>query len=294
MNLGLDLQGGMNVTLEVEMSGVIKTLANNSKDPNFLKAIANADNRKGTSDDNFVKLFVEEYKKLVPNGRLAALFANANNSGIKATDSDSKVISFLNDQAKVAFDNTAKLITTRIDKFGVAQPGINPDPEKQIISVELPGVQDKERVRKNLQASANLQFWEVYTLNEIGQNIQSADDVFFGKNSKKDITDSTENKDTTATASSQPDSAKTAETAKADTGNLQDQLKQLATKEAPKANTTANGQEAEAKKHLMGWIDFSLAAQGRINGIGYVMIKDTAKVREILESPEVKNNFRLT
>jgi protein-export membrane protein, SecD/SecF family len=286
LNLGLDLQGGMSITMEVEMSGVLKTLANNSKDPNFLKALSNAEARKGNSDANFVTLFVEEYKKLVPNARLAELFANANNSEIKVTDSDSKVISFLNEQAKVAFDNTARLITTRIDKFGVAQPSINPDPDKQIISVELPGVQDKERVRKNLQASANLQFWEVYTLNEIAASISSANDAFFAYNNENKPAASQQN-DSTATAAAPADGTAAAPS---DSGNLQDQLKQLAQQGNTSTTPEAN-QEEEAKKYLSGWIDFSAAAQGRINGVGLVMIKDTAEVRAILESPVVKNHF---
>ncbi|MGN7786456.1 protein translocase subunit SecDF [Niabella sp. 22666] len=294
LNLGLDLQGGMNVTMEVEMSGVLSTLANNSKDPNFTKALANADQRRAASDANFITLFVEEYKKLVPNGRLASLFANSSNTELKATDDDGKVISYLNKQAKAAFDNTSRLITTRIDKFGVAQPNINPDPEKQIISVELPGVQDKERVKKNLQASANLQFWEVYRIDEIGQNIQSADEAYFAQQSGKTTTDTVNavsQNDTSAVAAvTGTDSAK-AGTVKADTGNLQAQLKDLAKKDAPKANTSTTIQEAEAKKHLMGWIDFSAAAQGRTNGVGMAMTKDTANIRKILESPAIKSKF---
>ncbi len=291
LNLGLDLQGGMNVIMKVEMDGVLKTLANNSKDPNFLKAIANANTREAQSDANFVALFVEEYKKLVPNGSLAALFANANNSSIKVTDSDSKVIAYLNEQAKVAFQNTARLITTRIDKFGVAQPSINPDPEKQIISVELPGVQDKERVKKNLQASANLQFWEVYTLNEISANIQSADEAFFAHNNGKKETDTTAT-DSISKSTSATDSTNltASSTAKSDTGNLQHELKQLAQKDS-KNESAANNQEQEAKKHITGWIDFSLSSQGRINGIGYVALKDTANVRKMLQSPLIQSHF---
>ncbi len=296
LNLGLDLQGGMNVTMEVEMSGVLSTLANNSKDPNFTKALVNADHRKANSDANFVTLFVEEYKKLVPNGRLAALFANSSNTELKATDDDGKVISYLNKQAKAAFDNTSRLITTRIDKFGVAQPNINPDAEKQIISVELPGVQDKERVKKNLQASANLQFWEVYNISEIWPNVQKADELFFAGNGGKVAADTTAGTaDTTALASATTDTAATAATAKADTGNLQAQLKDLAKKDAPKANAAAANQEAEAKKHLYGWIGFSVdQQQGRLidNGmIGQVLTKDTSNIRRILESATVKNQF---
>src|SRR5688572_28473370 len=110
LNLGLDLQGGMNVTLEVEMTGLLKTLGNNSKDPNFLKALDNANVRKANSDANFVTLFADEYRKLNPGGRLASLFASSN-SGIKVGDSDSKVISVLNERARNAFDNTFKVMS---------------------------------------------------------------------------------------------------------------------------------------------------------------------------------------
>lgn len=291
LNLGLDLQGGMNVTMEVEMSGLLKTLAGNSKDPLFLKALANADHRKANSDANFIRLFVEEYKKLAPNVPLASLFATANRESVKVTDSDDKVVRFLEEQAKSAFDNTARLITTRIDKFGVAQPSINADPDKQIISVELPGVQDKERVRKNLQASANLQFWEVYNISEVWQNIQKADELFFAQSGGKTI-DSTAKTDSTITDTTKNATAKTT-----DTSNLQQQLKQLAGAETTgvkKATTTADSRELEAKKHLYGWIMFSTDQQGRLmdNGrVGQVLIKDTVEVNRILQSDVIKSQF---
>src|SRR5690606_535479 len=123
--------------------------------------------------------------------------------------------SYLNKQAKAAFDNTARLITTRIDKFGVAQPGINPDAEKQIISVELPGVQDKERVKKNLQASANLQFWEVYNISEVWANIQKADELFSAAKGVSNAADSAATADSATAQAS--DTTAAAATAKADT-----------------------------------------------------------------------------
>ena len=109
---------------------------------------------------------------------MASLFANQS-SGIKIDDSDGKVVSVLDDLAKSAFDNTFRILNTRIDQFGVAQPNINPDRDRGIITVELPGIQDKERVRKLLQSSANLQFWEVYNIGELGQSIEKADGIFF-------------------------------------------------------------------------------------------------------------------
>ncbi|MBL7731882.1 MAG: protein translocase subunit SecDF [Chitinophagaceae bacterium] len=164
LNLGLDLQGGMNVTLEVEMTGLLKSLAGGTNDPTFLKAIQNADNRKANSDADYITLFSEEFKKLDPNRTLASFFALGSNGDVEMNASDSKVISYLKGKAKTAFDNTYKVLSTRIDQFGVAQPTINPNSEKGIITVELPGIKDKERVRKILVSTANLQFWEVYPL----------------------------------------------------------------------------------------------------------------------------------
>jgi SecD/SecF fusion protein len=180
LNLGLDLQGGMNVTMEVELSGLVKAMSNNSKDPTFLKAIENANIRKANSGADFVTLFGEEYEKLNPGGKLAGLFSTSNPDLIKLDDNNSKVLSAIKGEARKAFDRTYRVLTNRIDQFGVAQPAINPDPSKGIINVELPGIQDKERVRKYLQSSANLQFWEVYTLGEqaLQTGLQKADETY--------------------------------------------------------------------------------------------------------------------
>ena len=167
LNLGLDLQGGMNVTMEVEMSGLLKSLANNSSDPNFLNALNNADKRKANSDADFIGLFLEEYKKLEPNRALAGLFAAASSNEINIKSTDEQVASYIRKQAGTAFNLTFDRLRTRIDQFGVAQPSINPIPSRGLISVELPGIKDKERVRKLLQSTANLQFWEVYTLADV-------------------------------------------------------------------------------------------------------------------------------
>jgi SecD/SecF fusion protein len=178
LNLGLDLQGGINVTMEVELSGLLKSMANNSKDPNFLKALENANLRKGNSDADFVTLFNEEYHKLAPNAKLASLFAVAGQDRIKPNSSDAEVLRAIRSEANDAFDRTSHVLATRIDQFGVAQPSINPDRNRGTITVELPGVQDQERVRRNLQSSANLQFWEVYNVSELINSITKADEAF--------------------------------------------------------------------------------------------------------------------
>jgi SecD/SecF fusion protein len=164
LNLGLDLQGGMNVTMEVEMTGLLKSLANNSTDPSFQTALLNADKRKANSDADFIGLFLDEYKKLAPGRPLAGLFAAGSSNEINIKSTDDEVITYIRNQANTAFNLTFDRLRTRIDQFGVAQPSINPIPSRGLISVELPGIKDKERVRRLLQSTANLQFWEVYTL----------------------------------------------------------------------------------------------------------------------------------
>src|SRR5690606_14163285 len=129
LKLGLDLQGGINVTMEVEMSGLLRAMANNTKDANFNKALQNANLRKANSNADFITLFVEEYKKLNPNGRLASIFATANQDKITINDNDDKVIAALRTEARDAFGRTFNVLSNRIDQFGVAQPTINPDPE---------------------------------------------------------------------------------------------------------------------------------------------------------------------
>jgi SecD/SecF fusion protein len=161
--LGLDLQGGMSVTMEVGLDGLIKSLANYSKEPAFNTALANAVNKKANSNADLITLFTNEYKVVNPTGKLAPLFATRSNGKLKFDASDATVISYLQEQSTQAFNNTFRILNTRIDRFGLASPSINPDPTKGIINIELAGISDKERVRSYLQSTANLQFFEVYT-----------------------------------------------------------------------------------------------------------------------------------
>ncbi len=272
LNLGLDLQGGMNVTLEVEMTGLLKAMANNSTDPTFLKAVANANKRKANSSADFITLFYEEYQKLNPNGRLASIFANANQDKIKITDNNTTVISAIKKEGRDAFDRTFRVLNNRIDQFGVAQPSINPDPDRGVINVELPGIRDQERVRKYLQASANLQFWEVYTLenkNYAGawQNgIKVFENLINGT-----AVDTTAKIDTSAIAKT--DSAKATK--------LIDSLK----------NVSKIGQ-----KKISDYLQLQPPSQdnGKIYypaAIGSVTAKDSAAVRTYLENPAFKSLF---
>ena len=272
LNLGLDLQGGMNVTLEVEMTGLLKAMANNSTDPTFLKAVANANTRKANSSADFITLFYEEYQKLNPNGRLASIFANANQDKIKITDNNATVISAIKKEGRDAFDRTFRVLNNRIDQFGVAQPSINPDPDRGVINVELPGIRDQERVRKYLQASANLQFWEVYTLEN--KNYASAwqNGIKVFENLINGTTvDTTAKIDTSAIAKT--DSAKATK--------LIDSIK----------NVSKIGQ-----RKITDYLQLQPPSQdnGKVYypaAIGSVAAKDSAVVRTYLENPAFKSLF---
>lgn len=174
LNLGLDLQGGMSVTMDVSLEGLLKSMSVNPKDPALLKALQTATAQKVNSDANYITLFANDFKQQNPGTPLADLFSKAG-SDIKPKDSDDDVITKINTVAKGAIKETYKILLKRIDKFGVAQPNINLDENKGIINVELAGVTDKDRVRKYLQASANLQFWEVYNIGELSGALEAAD-----------------------------------------------------------------------------------------------------------------------
>ncbi|MBL0357965.1 MAG: protein translocase subunit SecDF [Chitinophagaceae bacterium] len=176
LNLGLDLQGGMSVTMDVSLDGLLKSMSNNSKDAGLLRALATANAQKVGNNSDYIGLFRNAYTQQNPGSRLAALFGGAGKQ-IKVTDSDDKVIEEIRSVSKNAINETYKILLKRIDKFGVAQPNINLDENKGIIQVELAGVTDKERVRKYLQASANLQFWEVYNIGELAPSLEAADKV---------------------------------------------------------------------------------------------------------------------
>ncbi|HNN31899.1 MAG TPA: protein translocase subunit SecDF, partial [Chitinophagaceae bacterium] len=174
--LGLDLQGGMSVTMEVGLDGLIKSLSGYTKDAQFNTAIESAVKLKANSSADLVSLFVQEYKKINPSGKLAPFFATKSSGKIKFDDSDENVVKYLKEQSDNAFANTFRIVNKRIDKFGVASPNINQNPAKGIITVELAGVTDHERVRRYLQSTANLQFFEVYTLqdNELSKGFEEA------------------------------------------------------------------------------------------------------------------------
>jgi SecD/SecF fusion protein len=176
LNLGLDLQGGISVTMNVSLDGLLKSLSNNSKDANLLKAIQSATEKQANSEADYITLFKTAFIEQNGAGKLAPLFAGQGKD-IKISDNDDQVVAKLSATSKTAIKETYKVLLKRIDKFGVAQPNINLDENKGIINVELAGVDNPDRVRKLLQASAHLQFWEVYRIDELFPSLKVADDA---------------------------------------------------------------------------------------------------------------------
>lgn len=179
VTLGLDLKGGMNVILELNVPDVIRSLAGtNAQDPNFNKALETAYARQASSQKDFIDLFVEEYKKLDPGARLSAIFSTMElKDRINPQSTDAQVIAVLREETKSAIDNSFNVLRTRIDRFGVVSPNIQRLETAGRILVELPGVKEPERVRKLLQGSANLEFWETYNLVDIYSQLVSADEA---------------------------------------------------------------------------------------------------------------------
>jgi SecD/SecF fusion protein len=286
--LGLDLQGGMSVTMEVGLDGLIKSLANFTKDPVFNKALEAAVARKANSGANLITLFREEYKKLNPSGYLAPFFATRSNGKVKFDASDDAVTNYLNDQATAAFNNTFRILRTRIDRFGVASPTINPDPAKGIINIELAGVNDKERVRSYLQSTANLQFFEVYTFEsrDLQEGLVAADkavqDYLNG-------TAQTSPADTTKAATAAATNATGDTTKTATISGIKKDATTTAAATTPKDSLNQNP--------IARLIQFSQPYQdqgGKViypAALGYIQAKDTGTLNDYLKLDFVKAKF---
>jgi SecD/SecF fusion protein len=306
MNLGLDLKGGMNVTLEVSVAELVRSMAGqNSTDPTFKKAIDRAFEMEKNSQDDFVTLFGRAFKEVDPNAKLAAIFANIENQDkINFNSTNDQVLKVLKTEADAAISRSFNILRTRIDKFGVTQPNIQQLGSGRIL-VELPGVKEPERVRKLLQGTAKLEFWETYSFGEVAPSLVSINKLL-ASSSKVDSAakalttvpgDSTK-KDTSATAAANADSSKK--------GSL---VSKLGSDSTAKKDTSKKGKTFEefAKENPFFAVLIPADAQVRTQEeknmvdkscvIGYALIKDTSKVNDILARPDVKmsmpKNLRL-
>jgi SecD/SecF fusion protein len=281
--LGLDLQGGMNVTMEVGLDGLIKSLSGYNRDPLFNKALDQANARKANSGADYITLFSEEYKKLNPDGKLASIFAAASNRRITYESSDAQVLDYIRGEAKGAIKNTYNILRTRIDKFGVAQPTINLDENKGTINIELAGVTDPERVRKYLQSTANLQFFEVYNIGEIYTSYQAAEKALAASLSGTEVKN---------TAAAKQDTAKVAKATTTDTTKTAT-LSSLDTNKA-KTTTAATAKNLNPISSIMQIIQPQQGKDGQMQfpaAIGYIQTKDTGTFNSYMNMDIVKNKF---
>ncbi len=293
ISLGLDLKGGMNVVLELNVADVIRSLSNNNQDENFNKALDLAYARQATSQRDFIDLFAEEYKNLDNGARLSAVFSTFElKDKITPQSTDAQVVAVLKNELKSAIDNSFNVLRTRIDRFGVVSPNIQRLETAGRILVELPGVKEPERVRKLLQGSANLEFWETYQLPEVYQQLVSADNILATvlkeHNDEAAVTEtesvSTDGTDTTATAT------ETVTDNAAATSEADSLLQQIA-QDKPEAQANQSMEEF-AKQHPL----FALLQINQYNGqlgrgaaVGVANVRDIPKINEYLAMKQVKD-----
>jgi SecD/SecF fusion protein len=295
LNLGLDLKGGMNVTLEVSVVDLIRSMANNSQDPTFLKAIENAQKAQVNSQKDFVTLFGEEFSKVDPNAKLAAIFSTMElQDRITFGSSNDEVLKIIKDESDAAISRSFNILRTRIDKFGVTQPNIQQLGSGRIL-VELPGVKEPARVRKLLQGTAKLEFWETWENKDVFNYLNSVNDALKKSQLKDSLmgnsTDSTLAADSTAMLNTDSTSLAQADTSKP---ALLDQIKKDTASAAN--DSTAKSFEQFAKENpLFAVLSPAIFQNGQGQSeyqkgpvVGYSLIKDTSKVNAILHREDIK------
>ena len=273
IGLGLDLKGGMNVILEISVPDVVEVLADHKTDQAFVKSMQEAKKEEETSQSDFISLFIDAYHRNAPGHRLAEIFATQQLKGKVSTQStDKEVEKALRDEVQTAIDNSFNVVRNRIDKFGVVQPNIQKlEGQQGRIMVEMPGIREPERIRKLLQGSANLEFWETYNSQEITSYFSQLDQRLL--------------------ASADPDAAvDSAAVAKEDT------VKADAPKLDIKANKTADAATDEAKiaalkKQHPLLAMMSLAPQGSLSVVAYANVRDTAEINKYIYSELAQQIF---
>jgi len=281
INLGLDLKGGMNVTLEVSVADIIRSLSGYNTSPNFTKALQLATERQKTNSQvQYLDLFVQAYKELDSNAKLSTVFSTFElKEKISLNTSNEDVIKVLESEIDGAISNSFNVLRTRIDRFGVVQPNIQRDNNNTgRILIELPGIKEPERVRKLLQGSANLEFWETYELSEIYSNLADANKVLATIGNAPAVVDTT-------VQAAQP----TAAALKATT--VADSLKAALTKK-PIAKTDSTKMNEEFKKENPLFARLQPNIQGGQIGrgpvVGMAHSKDTAQINAYLATKQVR------
>ena len=278
IGLGLDLKGGMNVILEVSIPDVVKALANNSQDPLFTQTLDAAKKRSVSSQDNFVDIFAQEFARIAgPDAKLSTFFATSNlKEKINSQTPNDEIISVLKEEVNAAVANSFNVLRTRIDRFGVAQPNIQELAGKQgRIMVELPGIKEPERVRKLLQGSANLEFWETYKTSEIQDVLNRIDSRLAQKYADENPTEATPQEEAAPAAEA---SAQDADLA----GQLLDNPDAAQSQQATAAQLEAlrKSNPLFARLNPYPYSDSWVAGVARYS--------DTAEVNRMLATPEAK------
>ena len=268
IGLGLDLKGGMNVILEISVPDVLETLADHKTAPAFVKSMKQARTEEETSQSDFISLFVKYYHQNAPGHRLAELFATQQLQGkINPQSTDSEVEKVLRQEVQAAIDNSFNVVRTRIDKFGVVQPNIQKlEGQTGRIMVEMPGIKEPERMRKLLQGSANLEFWETYNADEVIPYLQQLDSRLANDASN----------DTTA--------AKKA-IKKADAKKVKLQLKNN-DDETPTQKSNAQMEAAKKQHPLLAMLQTT--GQNSLALVGYASVRDTAAISKLIYGQTAK------
>ena len=277
IGLGLDLKGGMNVILEVSVPDVLENLADHKTDAAFVKSMKEARAEHEVSQSDFITLFINAFKKNAPGRHLSEIFATQQLQGkVSPNSSDKDVEKVLRTEVQAAIDNSFLVVRTRIDKFGVVQPNIQKlEGQQGRIMVEMPGINEPERVRKLLQGSANLEFWETYNSDEIIPYLSQLNqrEANHRSGAKEEVADSAANDTATVAAAEKAEAKAEAKAA-------------FKTKKNAKADDAAAA--AEAKKQNPLFSVFQPSGNGALSLVGYASARDTAEVNKIIYSALAK------
>ena len=277
IGLGLDLKGGMNVVLEISVPDVVDMLADHKTDAAYRKSMEEAIKEEETSQSDFISLFIKHYRQNAPGHRLAEVFATQQLKGKVSTQStDAEVERALRAEVQTAIENSYIVVRNRIDKFGVVQPNIQKlEGQEGRIMVEMPGIREPERIRKLLQGSANLEFWETFNSEEVTPYLAQLDQIVANGGEQADTTAV---KDTAVVAQ---------ETAKATTAKPKFQInKDASAAETAAAQADAQTEQAHKLHPLLSRLQTT--PQGSLSIVGYAHVRDTAAIDKIIYSEAAK------
>ena len=298
INLGLDLKGGMNVVLEVSVGDIVKALSGNSDDPVFKEALKRTFIKQKHSTEDFVTLFGEAFNEVDPNARLASIFLyEFKDKGITTNSTNEEVLAVIRTEAEGAIDRSFQILRTRIDRFGVAQPNIQKLATTGRILIELPGIKDPDRVRKLLQGTAKLEFWETYNFDEVYEYFNDANTLLRKKGEILEESDTSETSESEV-AESTPQETAEGEKVEGKEQTLADQIDgdtaESKLVDQIESDTSSQNEELDfadyaRKNPLYAYLRLSYETDNSgfphplpTARMGYAAIKDTARINHML------------